>query len=109
MYFYYNATVPSYIYTLSLHDALPILREMLGVTGAIVGAGLSESVALVTDGRFSGATHGFMIAHVAPEAQNGGPIAVIAEGDTITIDVAAGSIDMQVPAATIQKRMGGWK
>src|SRR5437762_11351582 len=77
MYFYYNATVPSYIYTLSLHDALPILREMLQVTGAIVGAGLSDSVALVTDGRFSGATHGFMIAHVAPEAYDGGPIAVV--------------------------------
>jgi dihydroxy-acid dehydratase len=87
----------------------PGMREMLGVTGAIVGAGLSDSVALVTDGRFSGATHGFMIAHVAPEAQNGGPIAALAEGDTVTIDVAAGKIDMQVPAETIQKRMSSWK
>src|ERR1700676_1271126 len=87
----------------------PGMREMLGVTGAIVGAGLSDSVALVTDGRFSGATHGFMIAHVAPEAQNGGPIAALAEGDTVTIDVAAGKLDMQVTAETIQKRMASWK
>jgi dihydroxy-acid dehydratase len=87
----------------------PGMREMLGVTGAIVGAGLSESVALVTDGRFSGATHGFMIAHVAPEAQNGGPIAALAEGDTVLIDVAAGKLEMQVPAETIQQRMASWK
>jgi dihydroxy-acid dehydratase len=87
----------------------PGMREMLGVTGAIVGAGLSESVALVTDGRFSGATHGFMIAHVAPEAQSGGPIAALAEGDTVTIDVSAGAIDMQVPAETIRQRMAAWK
>ena len=87
----------------------PGMREMLGVTGAIVGAGLSESVALVTDGRFSGATHGFMIAHVAPEAFNGGPIAALAEGDIVTIDVAAGKIEMQVPAETIQQRMASWK
>jgi dihydroxy-acid dehydratase len=87
----------------------PGMREMLGVTGAIVGAGLSDSVALVTDGRFSGATHGFMIAHVAPEAQNGGPIAALAEGDIVTIDVAAGTIDMQVPAATVALRMAQWK
>ncbi len=60
----------------------PGMREMLGVTGAIVGAGLSDSVALITDGRFSGATHGFMMAHVAPEAYNGGPIAAVAEGDS---------------------------
>src|SRR5437763_2939097 len=64
----------------------PGMREMLGVTGAIVGAGLSDSVALVTDGRFSGATHGFMIAHVAPEAANGGPSAGVREGDPITVD-----------------------
>ena len=75
----------------------------------MVGAGLSDSVALVTDGRFSGATHGFMIAHVAPEAYNGGPIAALAEGDIVTIDVAKGTIDMQVPAETIAKRMAGWK
>ena len=87
----------------------PGMREMLGVTGAIVGAGLSDSVALVTDGRFSGATHGFMIAHVAPEAYSGGPIAALAEGDTVTIDVGNGAIDMQVPAETIRQRMAAWK
>jgi dihydroxy-acid dehydratase len=87
----------------------PGMREMLGVTGAIVGAGLSDSVALVTDGRFSGATHGFMIAHVAPEAYSGGPIAALAEGDTVTIDVANGAINMQVPAETIRQRMAAWK
>ena len=65
----------------------PGMREMLAVTGAIVGAGLGESVALITDGRFSGATHGFMVGHVAPEAVHGGPIAAVAEGDTVTIDV----------------------
>jgi dihydroxy-acid dehydratase len=87
----------------------PGMREMLGVTGAVVGAGLSDSVALVTDGRFSGATHGFMIAHVAPEAASGGPIAALAEGDTITIDVAGGKIDMQVAPDTIRQRMATWK
>jgi dihydroxy-acid dehydratase len=85
------------------------MREMLGVTGAIVGAGLSDSVALVTDGRFSGATHGFMIAHVAPEAQNGGPIAALAEGDSVTIDVKAQTINIDVPAHVIAERMKSWK
>ena len=87
----------------------PGMREMLGVTGAIVGAGLSDSVALVTDGRFSGATHGFMIAHVAPEAACGGPIAALADGDTVVIDVVKGTMDMQVPPAVIQQRMAAWK
>ncbi len=87
----------------------PGMREMLGVTGAIVGAGLIDTVALVTDGRFSGATHGFMIAHVAPEAQNGGPIAAVAEGDIVKIDVIAGTIDIEVPAETIAQRMAQWK
>src|SRR5262249_12361561 len=86
----------------------PGMREMLGVTGAVVGAGLSDSVALMTDGRFSGATHGFMIAHIAPEAASGGPIAAVAEGDTITIDVEKGAIDMQVSPETIAQRMAGW-
>jgi len=87
----------------------PGMREMLGVTGAVVGAGLSDSVALVTDGRFSGATFGFMIAHVAPEAYNGGPIAAVAEGDVVTIDVAKGKLEMDVPDAEIQRRMASWK
>jgi dihydroxy-acid dehydratase len=87
----------------------PGMREMLGVTGAIVGAGLSDSVALVTDGRFSGATHGFMIAHVAPEAFNGGPIAVVQEGDPITVDADKGVIDIDIPAAELARRLAAWK
>jgi dihydroxy-acid dehydratase len=87
----------------------PGMREMLGVTGAIVGAGLSDSVALMTDGRFSGATHGFMIAHVAPEAYNGGPIAAVREGDSITVDVDAGTVNLDVPAEELKRRLGAWK
>jgi len=83
----------------------PGMREMLGVTGAIVGEGLSDSVALVTDGRFSGATHGFMVAHVAPEAYNGGPIAAVCEGDTIAIDAEAGTMNLEVTPETIQQRL----
>jgi dihydroxy-acid dehydratase len=86
----------------------PGMREMLGVTGAIVGAGLSESVCLITDGRFSGATHGFMIAHVAPEAANGGPIAALAEGDTVTVDVDAGTVNIEVAPAEIARRLTSW-
>jgi dihydroxy-acid dehydratase len=87
----------------------PGMREMLGVTGAIVGAGLSEHVALITDGRFSGATHGFMIAHVSPEAFNGGPIAAVNEGDIITVDVAAGTVNIELPAAEIEYRLENWE
>jgi dihydroxy-acid dehydratase len=87
----------------------PGMREMLGVTGAIVGAGLSDSVALVTDGRFSGATHGFMIAHVAPEAFNGGPIAVVHEGDPITVDADKGVINLDIPTSELQRRLAEWK
>jgi dihydroxy-acid dehydratase len=87
----------------------PGMREMLGVTGALVGAGLSDSVALVTDGRFSGATHGFMIAHVAPEAFNRGPIAAVREGDTIVIDADRGVLDLDIPADELAKRLTAWK
>jgi len=87
----------------------PGMREMLGVTSAIVGVGLSESVALVTDGRFSGATHGFMIAHVAPEAANGGPIAAVQEGDTISIDVDAREINLEIPADKMRERLARWQ
>jgi dihydroxy-acid dehydratase len=87
----------------------PGMREMLGVTGAIVGAGLSDSVALVTDGRFSGATHGFMIAHIAPEAFNGGPIAAVREGDQITIDANRGVIDLDIRVEELARRMAAWK
>ena len=86
----------------------PGMREMLGVTGAIVGAGLSEHVALMTDGRFSGATRGFMIGHVAPEAAVGGPIAALREGDIITINVVTSSIDVELSAEQIAERMKAW-
>ena len=86
----------------------PGMREMLGVTGAIVGEGLSDSVALVTDGRFSGATHGFMIAHVAPEAANGGPIAAVREGDMISIDAEAASMDLEVSPEVLRARLAAW-
>ena len=86
----------------------PGMREMLGVTGAIVGAGLSESVALVTDGRFSGATQGFMVGHVAPEAACGGPIALLAEGDLVTIDLTARRIDLDVAPEILSDRLARW-
>jgi dihydroxy-acid dehydratase len=87
----------------------PGMREMLHVTGALQGAGLGESVALMTDGRFSGATHGFMIAHIVPEAADRGPIAAIKSGDIINIDVKKRRLDMEVPAAEIRKRLAKWK
>jgi dihydroxy-acid dehydratase len=87
----------------------PGMQEMLAVTGAIVGAGLSDSVALLTDGRFSGATYGFMIAHVTPEAANGGPIAAVREGDSITIDVNRGVLDLDIDASELKRRMAEWK
>ncbi len=83
----------------------PGMREMLGVTAALVGRGLGDDVALVTDGRFSGATHGFMVGHVAPEAVDGGPIAALADGDVVTIDVEARSIDVAIgPAGVLSGR-----
>lgn len=86
----------------------PGMREMLAVTAALAGTPLSESVALLTDGRFSGATHGFMVAHVAPEAAAGGPIAVVREGDMISIDVAQGRLQLDVAEAEIRRRMTKW-
>lgn len=86
----------------------PGMREMLGVTGAIVGAGLGDSVALVTDGRFSGATRGFMVGHVAPEAQVGGPIAVLQDGDPLTIDIENEKIDIDLPPEVISQRLAAW-
>jgi dihydroxy-acid dehydratase len=87
----------------------PGMREMLGVTSAIVGAGLSESVALVTDGRFSGATRGFMAGHIAPEAAMGGPIAAVEEGDTISLDIEKRTIELELPAQVIEDRLRRWK
>ena len=86
----------------------PGMREMLGVTAAIVGTGLSEDVALLTDGRFSGATHGFMICHVAPEAAKGGPLAILQEGDEIVIDAKERRLDVQLSDAEIQARFEQW-
>jgi dihydroxy-acid dehydratase len=83
----------------------PGMREMLAVTAAIVGEGLGEEVALITDGRFSGATHGFMVAHVAPEAVRGGPIAALATGDEVTVDVDAGRLDVALSDDEIAKRV----
>jgi dihydroxy-acid dehydratase len=87
----------------------PGMREMLAVTAALVGAGLGDSVALLTDGRFSGATHGLMAGHVAPEAANGGPIAAIADGDTIVFDIPNRQLNVELTAAEIQKRLSTWK
>jgi dihydroxy-acid dehydratase len=83
----------------------PGMREMLAVTGAINGAGLGEHVALMTDGRFSGATHGFTVGHVAPEAARGGPIAAVREGDEITIDVDRRRIDVALTDEEIAARV----
>ena len=87
----------------------PGMREMLQVTSALIGAGLGESVALLTDGRFSGATHGLMVGHVAPEAVNGGPIAAIANGDIVEFDIGKRSLNVKLTDAEIQKRMSTWK
>jgi dihydroxy-acid dehydratase len=87
----------------------PGMREMLSVTGALVGGGLGDSVALITDGRFSGATHGLMVAHVTPEAALGGPIAVIRDGDRITLDIEARRIDVEVPAGELTERLRSWE
>ena len=87
----------------------PGMREMLAVTAAIVGAGLGDDVALLTDGRFSGATHGLMAGHVAPEAANGGPIAAVRDGDKITFDLPKRTLSVDLTDAEIQKRMANWK
>lgn len=87
----------------------PGMREMLAVTAAIVGAGLGDDVALLTDGRFSGATHGLMAGHVAPEAANGGPIASVRDGDKITFDLPKRTLSVDITDAEIQKRMANWK
>ena len=87
----------------------PGMREMLGVTAALVGQGLGESVALVTDGRFSGGTRGLMLGHVSPEAAAGGPIAAVREGDTISIDVDARKVDLEITAQQLQERMRDFK
>jgi len=87
----------------------PGMREMLAITGAMKGAGRGGDAALVTDGRFSGGTHGFCVGHVAPEAVDGGPIAFVADGDRIVIDAAAHTIDLLVDAGELARRKDNWK
>jgi dihydroxy-acid dehydratase len=87
----------------------PGMREMLAVTAALVGAGLGDSVALLTDGRFSGATHGLMAGHVAPEAAHGGPIAAVADGDTIVFDIPNRTLNVELTADQIKQRLANWK
>src|SRR4029077_21057469 len=86
----------------------PGMREMLSVTASVVGAGLGESVALVTDGRFSGATRGLMVGHVAPEAARGGPLAVVQDGDVIAIDVDRDTLVVEVDDRELAERLAGW-
>lgn len=87
----------------------PGMPEMLTPTSAIVGAGLGKDVALITDGRFSGGSHGFLVGHITPEAQEGGPIALIRDGDSITIDARKNTLDVAVPDAELQRRKEQWK
>ena len=87
----------------------PGMREMLGVTAALVGAGLGDSVALLTDGRFSGATHGLMAGHVAPEAAHGGPIAAVRDGDSIVFDIKARRLDVEISDQEMKSRLSQWK
>src|SRR5205085_11699876 len=87
----------------------PGMREMLSVTSSVVGAGFGESVALVTDGRFSGATRGLMVGHVSPEAARCGPLAAVRDGDTITIDVDAGTVELELDEAELARRLAAWQ
>jgi dihydroxy-acid dehydratase len=85
------------------------MREMLSVTGALVGEGLGETVALLTDGRFSGATHGLMAGHVSPEAALGGPIGAVRDGDIIVFDVNQRKLAVEISDDEIRRRMSSWK
>ena len=87
----------------------PGMREMLSTTAALYGLGMGEKVALITDGRFSGGTRGFCIGHVGPEAAEGGPIALIENGDMIRIDAEKGTIDLDVPADVLAARKAAWQ
>lgn len=87
----------------------PGMREMLSPTSAIMGLGLGKDVALITDGRFSGGTHGFVVGHITPEAYEGGPLALLKNGDTVTIDAEKRRLDVAVPASEMKKRAKGWK
>src|SRR5437764_15064687 len=84
------------------------MREMLSVTGSLVGQGLGDSVGLITDGRFSGGTHGLVVGHVAPEAWVGGPIALIRDGDRITIDAEKKALTLEIDDAELARRKAAW-
>jgi len=85
------------------------MREMLAVTAALVGEGLGDDVALITDGRFSGATRGFCVGHVGPEAAVGGPIALLRDGDIITLDAGKGTLDVNLTKSDLDRRAREWK
>jgi dihydroxy-acid dehydratase len=87
----------------------PGMREMLSITGALFGQGLGDSVALLTDGRFSGGTHGLMVGHIAPEAAMGGPIAALRDGDVVVIDIDKRRIDVELSPGELDARLAGWK
>ena len=84
------------------------MREMLGPTSAVMGMGLGKDVALITDGRFSGGSHGFVVGHITPEAFVGGTIAILEEGDEITIDASTNRIDVNLPPQEIARRKAAW-
>jgi dihydroxy-acid dehydratase len=86
----------------------PGMREMLSPTGAIIGRGLGKKVALITDGRFSGGSHGFVVGHVTPEAAVGGPIALVEDGDMIVIDAESKTIELRVPTTELEARLSAW-
>ena len=85
------------------------MREMLSPTGALMGRGLGDQVALITDGRFSGGSHGFVVGHISPEAAVGGPLALLRNGDEIVIDAVRRRIDIGVSATELQRRRKGWR
>jgi dihydroxy-acid dehydratase len=87
----------------------PGMREMLHVTAALVGEGLGDEIALITDGRFSGATHGLMVGHIAPEAAHGGPIAALRDGDVVTIDIDGRSLEVELPEGELERRLAAWR
>ena len=85
------------------------MREMLAPTSAIMGAGLGNDVALITDGRFSGGTHGFVVGHITPEAYNGGPLAIVRDGDKITIDAEQRQLKLAISKAELKRRTTAWR
>ena len=87
----------------------PGMREMLGPTSAVMGRGLGKDVALITDGRFSGGSHGFVVGHITPEAFVGGPLAIVKDGDSITIDAEKRTMNLNIPAKEMKERFKNWK